>query len=345
MEILKYLHGLRDASIALTLNTIRGLLIAHLEYCVPQIFREPSNDGTLFCCSEKFVAKFIDRSMGWSLRRATRAGRKIPSNAQDILAKCHLRLVHVVKHEDIPSELIANSDQTQMTLAQGCHLTYAKTGSTQVSVLGSEEKRAITVMVTLTNNGILLPFQTIHKGSTKQSLPASGAKGMDESKGAGFLFESSMTKTYWSTQATMRNFVDSILAPHFETVKARLCLPHAQCSIWLIDCWSVHRSEEFLAWIRKYHDTIIVLFVPAGLTGIFQPCDVGFQRIFKHSLKQSAHSDVVHEVLTQLKHKIPVDDILIDTTLGVLRDRTVSWVWQAFADLNRPDIVKKVHYF
>ncbi|RDB20753.1 hypothetical protein Hypma_012086, partial [Hypsizygus marmoreus] len=340
-EILKFLQGLRDASVALTLNTIRGLLIAHLEHRTPQIFKDPSPDGSLFRCSESFVAKFIARSLGWSIRRSTCAGRKIPVNAEEILLQAFLRMAYVIKDHRIPSELIANSDQTQMTLAQGCHMTYAKTGSTQVSTVGSEEKRAITVMVTLTNDGIILPFQTIHKGSTKGSLPSQKAPYMTESLLARFLFESSMTKTYWSTQATMRRFVDVILAPHFEAVKKRLDLPHAQCSIWFIDCWSVHRSDEFLSWIAVSHDTIIVLFVPACLTGLMQPCDVGFQRIFKHSLKVSAHDDVVQEVLQQLASGTAVDDVIINTTLGVLRDRTVKWVWKAFAALNKPEVIKK----
>jgi len=65
----------------------------------------------------------------------------------------------------------------------------------------------------------------------------------------GFLFESSMTDTYSSTQALMQNFVSTILAPHFEMVKVKLNLPPMQCSLWLIDYWSVHRSKEFLTWI------------------------------------------------------------------------------------------------
>ncbi|KAF8055629.1 hypothetical protein FPV67DRAFT_1401190, partial [Lyophyllum atratum] len=204
--------------------------------------------------------------LGWSMRRSTRAGRKIPANADEIMRKSTLRAAYVVKDHAVPSRLMANSDQTQMTLAQGCHMTYAKTGSTQVSTVGSEEKRAITVFVTLTNDGILLPFQSIHKGSTNASLPSKDASRMKESLEAGFLFESSKTKTYWSTQATMRNFVNTILAPHFEAVKRDLGLPHAQCSMWFIDCWSVHRSDEFLTWMATSHATIIVLFVPAGLT-------------------------------------------------------------------------------
>jgi hypothetical protein len=90
------------------------------------------------------------------------------------------------------------------------------------------------------------------------------------------------------------------------------------------------------------HDTIIILFVPAGCTGLFQPADVGFQRIFKHSLKISAHSDVVQEVLSQLKQGIAVSDVKIDTTLKVLRDRTVHWLWAAFQSLNTPEKIKKV---
>ena len=289
-----------------------------------------------------FVRKLIKRALGWTIRRSTRAGRKIPKNADEILTKAFLRIAYVTKHEDIPSKLIANSDQTQVLLQQGCDKTYAPKGSKQVATLGSEEKRAITVLTTLTNDGVLLPFQTIHKGSTPQSLPSKGCRSMSDARAAGFLLESSMSSTYWSTQATMRNFVDTILAPHFEGVKVELGLPHAQCLLWLIDCWSVHRSEEFLTWMVIKHETIIILFVPAGCTGLFQPCDVGFQRIFKHSLKVSAHTDVVQEVLTQLKQGTPVSDVKIDTTLKVLRDRTVHWLWTAFKSLNNSESVKKV---
>ncbi len=84
------------------------------------------------------------------------------------------------------------------------------------------------------------------------------------------------------------------------------------------------------------------MFVPAGCTGLFQPCDVGFQRVFKHALKVSAHNDVVNEVLDQLKCGTPIVDVKVDTTLGILRDRTVHWLWNAFETLNRPEVIKKV---
>jgi len=288
------------------------------------------------------VRKFIKRSLNWSIRASTRAGRKFPPNANDILRKAALRIAYITKHEDIPSVLMANSDQTQVVLAQGCDVTYAPTNSKQIATIGSDEKRAFTVLVTLTNDGKLLPFQSIHKGSTSASLPAKEARSMTDAVAEGFLFESSKTPTYWSTQETMRHFVDTILAPHFEEEKKALGLPRDQRSLWLIDCWSVHRSKEFLTWIGHHHPTIIVVFVPAGLTGLFQPCDVGFQRLFKHSLKVSAHDDIVQEVLAQLKNGVAVSNIIVDTTLKILRNRTVHWLWVAFNALNRPEIVNKV---
>ena len=93
------------------------------------------------------------------------------------------------------------------------------------------------------------------------------------------------------------------------------------------------------------HDTIIILFIPAGCTGLLQPSNVGFQHIFKHSLKISAHTDVVQEVLTQLKSGVPVSDIKINMTLKILCDRTVHWLWTVFKSLNSPEIVKKVCMF
>lgn len=154
--------------------------------------------------------------------------------------------------------------------------------------------------------------------------------------------ESSMTTTYWSTQATMQNFINTILAPYFKSIKVRLGLPHAQCSLWLIDCWSVHQSEEFLTWMVVNHDTINILFVPAGCMGLLQPSDIGFQHIFKHSLKISAHTNVIQESPTQLKSRVPISNVKITTTLKILCDQTVHWLWTMFKSLNSPEIVKKV---
>jgi hypothetical protein len=138
----------------------------------------------------------------------------------------------------------------------------------------------------------------------------------------------------------MHSFVEKILVPYLSEQKAKLGLPESQKSIWQIDVWSVHRSKEFRNWMKTHHPNIIIDFVPGGCTGVWQACDVGIQRIFKHSLKRLYHEDVVAAILKQIDDDV---EIKVDKKLGVLRDQSVSWMWKAHQTLNKPKIVKKVN--
>jgi hypothetical protein len=202
-----------------------------------------------------------------------------------------MRKAYLLKEYDIPTELFANSDQTNRLYAPGDKLTYAETGAKQVSVIGAEEKRAFTVMVTVTSAGRLLPFQAIYQGKTEKSCPDPKSPYYDAAVAAGFRFEFSGTKTYWVNQRTMQLFVYNILAPYFEETKAKLkCLTN-QRSLWTIDVWSVHRLKEFIDWMYKKHPNILVDFVPGSCTGIAQPCDVGLQAHYKSVLPRGCSGD------------------------------------------------------
>ena len=45
-------------------------------------------------------------------------------------------------------------------------------GAKQVAVVGIEEKRAFTLMVSVAADGTILLFQAIYQGSTRNSLPS-----------------------------------------------------------------------------------------------------------------------------------------------------------------------------
>lgn len=209
-------------------------------------------------------------------------------------------MAYAVWQEDIPSELIVNSDQTQVVFAQGTKFTWAATGSLQVSLVGQDEKRAFTVVLSLSNSGVLLSFQVIYSGASSQSCPQKSADKYNKAIGAGFKFEPSMTSTYWSMQATMRSLVKDIIQPYFSSQKVQLGLKPDHKSLWQIDVWSVHRSQEFRDYMEDTHPSIILNFVPGGCTLVLQACDVGFQRVFKHSLKRSYHEDIVAEAMAKL---------------------------------------------
>ena len=336
----------RKSGIPLTLIAIRGLMIATILHEEPSILERKFHDESTFRVSDAFVRRWLHSALGWSLRKGTRAAQKLPVDWENQCEKSAIRKAYLFKEYDIPAESYANSDQTQRLYAAGNKLTYAETGAKQVSVIGGDEKRAFTVLVTITAAGLMLPFQAIYQGKTDRSCPSpkspdgnTKTPNYDDAITAGFRFEHSGSGTYWSNQKTMRLFVDNTLAPYFEDAKAKLNLPPTQRSLWMIDVWSVHRSEEFLDWMHTHHPTILIDFVPGGCTGVAQPCDVGIQRPFKHITNQCYLEDMVGIVLTQIDSG---DSISIDNRLPILRNASVRWLWRAYEALNKKEIVKKV---
>jgi hypothetical protein len=68
-------------------------------------------------------------------------------------------------------------------------------------------------------------------------------------------------------------------------VKEEKKLPEDYPCLFIIDCWSVHISEEFREMMKNDHPTIHLLYVPANCTGEFQPADVSLQGPFKKALQ------------------------------------------------------------
>lgn len=87
-------------------------------------------------------------------------------------------------------------------------------------------------------------------------------------------------RIYWSNRETTNAWIAEIFLTHQETM-IRI---HNLTS----DCKTIHQSKKFREWIQATYAFIILLFVPANCTKIFQPCDFRLQRLFKHGVKQSA---------------------------------------------------------
>lgn len=309
----------------------------------PEIFDIKYRDGSKFRCSESYIRAWLRETLGWSVRRGTRAGHKLPDNADVLCERALFRIAYSIKEEEIPPELFVNSDQTQMVYAPGSSVTWTKSGTKQVDVVGDDEKRAVTIAVSLACCGKLLLFQVIYKGGTDRSCPRRTAEKFEECAKIGMCFEPSKTHTYWSTLETMQSLVTNIIAPYFKEQKCKLGLPDSQKCIWQIDVWSVHQSAAFRAWMKKHFPWIILHYVPPGCTGIFQPCDVGFQRLLKHALKQSYHKDLVDDFVRQIDagEQVTIDNF---KSIKTLRDKAVIWFYEAFQKMNDEMIIKKVAY-
>ncbi|KAF9033056.1 hypothetical protein BDZ89DRAFT_892353, partial [Hymenopellis radicata] len=204
--------------------------------------------------------------LGWTPRRATKAAKKVPENVDQILTDAFIREAHVIRDFGIPDALRVNTDQTQIVYQQGTKTSWSQKNSKQVSVVGHDEKRAFTLVPSIAANGDLLPMQAIFHGKTPTSCPSPKSPFYDDAIAFGTRFVPSKTDTYWSTQETMRDLVDHIIAPYFDEKKQELGLGPDQNSLWKIDCWSVHKSREFLDWMAANHGNIIVIFIPGNCT-------------------------------------------------------------------------------
>ena len=209
------------------------------------IEKKKKKDGSRFKCSESFVWKYLHKTLGWSERRATKAAQKVPANHEEILMEAFLREACMIRDHLVPAHLQVNTDQTQLTYHQGTKTTWNEAGVKQVATAGQEEKHAFTLVPSISAGGDLLPMQVIFIGKTTGSCPSPDAPGYDEAVKLGYMMLPSKTSTYWSTEATMEKLVNDIIAPYFDRTKEELGLLKNQCSIWKINCWSVHKSKEF----------------------------------------------------------------------------------------------------
>jgi hypothetical protein len=270
------LELLREKNSPVTILTARAIIIASILEKNPEIFQKTLKDGSSFQASESYVRRFLHNILSWSLRKATQAAQKLPKDWKNQCVRSFFRKAYSIKEEDIPIELYVNFDQTQVVYVPGNRLTWAKSGSKQVGMVGMDEKRAFTLVVAVAADGTLLPFQAVFLGKTNTSLPsARDSQNYTDAIQACFKFECSGNGTYWSNQQTMRAYINDIIAPYFDKKKVELSLPPTQKSLLQLDVWSVHRSKEFRDWMRTHHPTIILDYVPGGCTGVHQPCDVG----------------------------------------------------------------------
>ena len=291
-----------------------------------------------FHCRESFVRKFLQEEMKWSLRCSTRPGKKVPDGVTYILTDAFLRLAHTISENSVTIPLIVNTDQTQVIYTAGASETYAPKGSKQVEVVGKDEKRGFTVVVGISMSGVVLPFQAIYAGFTPRSLPTPAASDYHQATEVlKFRFESGGTN-HWSTLSTMQSYVQHILVPYFEEHKK----DHDQICVWQIDCWSVHRSEEFRHWLKNTYPWIRVHYVPANCTGLFQPCDVGIQRVLKLAIRRSALQDIITNTMEQLDEGIEPRMVTFDKGLPIVRNNSVRWLVKGYEAINKPDLVKKV---
>ena len=116
--------------------------------------------------------KSLLHRMGLRRRVVTTGKVQIPEGAKrEAGLQHHYRIATIAEKYNIPPSLILNSDQTPSKYVTVGRTTMAPKNSNRVGLAGSDDKRSITLTLTVTLDGKILPFQIIYGGKTKQSLP------------------------------------------------------------------------------------------------------------------------------------------------------------------------------
>ncbi|KAJ7024075.1 hypothetical protein C8F04DRAFT_1192813 [Mycena alexandri] len=177
------------------------------------------------------------------------------------------------------------------------------------------------MMLSSTPAGDFLPVQAVWAGKTGGSLPTKNAEKMQEAVDRGFIFSSAKSEkknSHFSTFFTMKHWVEDLMIAY-------------------IDLYAVHIGEEFRTLIFKDFPFIILIFVPGGCTGLFQPADMGLQRVAKHILKQDSLDYLVEIFKTQTEKGVAPRDIKFPSSLPILRDATVRGLVKMYDFFQTPD--------
>ena len=334
-EIIEMLQAHRDAGQPLFASSIRNRIRGLIRKKEPSLLE--GEGKTTFRVSLAWTRDFIKCNLNWSYRAATGVARKLPSNWEEQGLKMTQRVAYLVKAHSLPPELVVNTDQTGIHLVPtGGTRTWAHKGSKHVLVHGVEDKRQITVSVSSSAAGNLLPFQLVFTGLTQRSLPPRNTGRIACEEGGWHL---TCTNNHWSNLTTCQEFVEKILQPYRLQQVEVLKMNKESKLVWLIDCWSVHKSKEFILWVKENHPQILLIFVPANCTSIFQPADVILQRPFKHAFRQEFDSYTSDDIDKQLEDKA-AKDVKIDTKMSTLKPLLCGWLFKAWAHVNKPQMIK-----
>ena len=123
-----------------------------------------------------------------------------------------MSLVHLLQGDSsVPRE--TDGDQTGSNLVPVSEWTMEKEGAKQVAVVGKENKREITVPLSVAASGNMLAPQVIYQGKTegchaKVTFPED--------------WNVTHSETHWSTESTTLEYIDKVLVPYVTHTRQKL---------------------------------------------------------------------------------------------------------------------------
>jgi hypothetical protein len=271
--------------------------------------------------SKAFISRWASSAMDWSFRRGTTAASKLPRDWMEQGKKMAMSIASHMQSYGVHPSLVINFDQAGLNLIPASSRTYEKKGSSCVPITGADDKRQITVVVGSSLDGNLLPLQLIFQGKLQRVMPQHTSL----TREAGFHL--TCTENHWTNQRTMQEYLERVIEPYRLKMCEQHLLRHADAHvILLLDCYSVHISEEFRSSIPPH---IHLIYVPPNCTSKLQPADVALNFPFKHEFKRLFNQWAAEQIEEQigLGEVIGLKHL---TGLANLRPLVLNWAYQSW---------------
>ena len=137
----------------------------------------------------------------------------------------------------------------------------AETGSKHVSRKGGNDKRGITVILSETITGKILPFQLIYNGKTAHSLPSVEFPN-------GFCLR--YNPKHWSNEYETISLLESEVHPYCQ-VREELGLQNDQKALILWDAFKAQSIDKVTKELEPLH--VVQVMMPKNMTHLLQPLD------------------------------------------------------------------------
>jgi hypothetical protein len=324
--IISTLTDLREGNCGMKIRNIRMVMKAAIMFNKPEILDKIK-------LSNNFIWLFIRNNLHWRVRQKTCSSAKLPVDWESQGRAMIERIAVLVKQYKIPADLIINFDQTGVHLVPSSNSTYAVMGSKNVSVINSDDKRQITVIIASTPSGHLLAPQIIFQGKTDRCHPEATPETIRNR------FHITHSENHWSSQITMTEYIKFIVDPFIQTIIEKKNLHQDQKAIIVLDCWSVHKSAEFRGFVKKKYPNLLLVYIPPNCTSKLQVADVALNYSFKHGIKIRYEEWVTRELYKQLQAKQTLN---IQTNMAVIKPLILNWCFESWRSLeNRQDLIMK----
>ena len=218
--------------------------------------------------------------------------------------------------------MILNSDQTPSKYVTVTRNTMAPSGSKRVAKAGSDDKRAITLTLTVTMSGKVLPYQIIYGGKTSRSLPK--VKFPDG-------FSLSANEKHYSNTEEVCKQLKEIVIPYVQEEREKMG-DLEQFALFIWDVFRGQKTEKVSTLLRE--NKILFEFVLNNMTPYFQVLDLIVNGWLKHFMSIKFNEWFAGQLRSQLDSKVPIENIDIKFLLTTMKPLHAGWLISSYDKLS-----------